>query len=79
MVRILLSWVMGAERPEGPYQDLLGKPLIAPGHDPTLRIDDDTDKTPWMLYGEKSMGGYHLLRLHSDMISLADQSSPAPN
>jgi len=64
--------VMSADRPEGPYRDVLGSPLVAPLHDPTILIDDDPARTPWMLYGEKSVGGYQLVRLNTDMVSVAE-------
>jgi hypothetical protein len=67
--------VMVADSPAGPFRDPLGKPLVAPMHDPTILIDDDPDRTPWMLYGEKSHR-YHLVRLNDDMTSLADNPQP---
>lgn len=68
--------VMTSYSPAGPYLDALGKPLVAPMHDPTLFTDDDTGKTPYLVYGDKAGGGYHIARLNEDMISLAEQPRP---
>ena len=46
-----------ADRPEGPYQDALGEPLLPPwmvdtaSYDPTVFIDDDEAKTPYIIFG----------------------------
>ena len=66
--------VMTADSPTGPFKDALGKPLIAPMHDPTILIDDD--ETPYIIYGDKEGGGYHIARLNEDMISLAEKPKP---
>jgi len=42
--------VMRSESPKGPYMDALGKPLLSPIHDPTIVIDDDPNKTPYIIY-----------------------------
>jgi len=68
--------VMVADNPAGPYRDALGKPLISPMHDPTTFIDDNKEKTPYIIYGDKSGGGYHIARLNEDMISLAEKPIP---
>ena len=68
--------VMVAESPTGTYQDALGKPLVAPMHDPTILIDDDKNQTPYIIYGDKEGGGFHIARLNEDMISLAEQPIP---
>jgi len=65
--------VMDAPAPEGPYKDALGKPLVAPLHDPTVFIDDDPKATPYMVYGDKSASYYRIARLNDDMISLAEE------
>jgi len=65
--------VMVANKPNGPYIDELGKPLIAPMHDPTVFIDNDKQQTPYIIYGDKEGGGYHIVRLNNDMISLAEK------
>ena len=57
-----------ADRPEGPWQDALGKPLI-PGDwgfiDPTVFIDDDGQA--WLFWGNN---GCWYAKLNSDMISI---------
>ncbi len=68
--------VMVSESPAGSYKDALGKPLVAPMHDPTILIDDDSMQTPYLIYGDKHGGGFHIARLHDDMISLAEQPEP---
>ena len=68
--------VMQAEHPGGKYTDALGKPLVAPMHDPTILVDDDKNKTPYLVYGDKEGGGYHIARLNNDMISLSEKPRP---
>ena len=63
--------VMSSNSPSGPYVDALGKPLVAPMHDPTLFVDDDINKTPYLVYGDKQ-GPYHIAKVNDDMISLAE-------
>lgn len=65
--------VMTAYAPEGPFIDALGEPLVAPMHDPTVFIDDDKNKTPYLLYGDKEGGGFHIAQLNEDMIAIAEQ------
>lgn len=64
--------VMTSDTPAGTYKDALGKPLISPMHDPTILVDDDENKTPYIIYGDKEGGGYHIAKLNNDMISLAE-------
>lgn len=64
--------VMMSNSPNGPYIDALGKPLVAPMHDPTLFVDDDANKTPYLVYGDKAGGGYRIAKVNDDMISLAE-------
>lgn len=64
--------VMQSDRPGGGFTDVLGKPLVAPLHDPTAFIDDDSQQTPYLVYGDKGGGGYYIVRLNNDMISLAE-------
>jgi hypothetical protein len=64
--------VMMSDRPEGPFVDAIGKPLVAPLHDPTILIDDDAEQTPYLVYGDKSIA-YKIARLNEDMISLAEE------
>lgn len=68
--------VMTADKPRGHYVDALGKPLVAPMHDPTIIFDDDANKTPYIVYGDKAGGGYHIARLNDDMISRAEDPKP---
>ncbi len=68
--------VMVADSPGGHYIDALGKPLVSPMHDPTAFIDDDENKTPYIIYGDKEGGGYRVARLNEDMISLAETTKP---
>lgn len=65
--------VMTSESPAGPFIDALGKPLVAPMHDPTAFIDSDKKKTPYILYGDKAGGGFHIARLNNDMVSIAEE------
>ncbi len=62
--------VMVANSPKGPFKDALGKPLVS-WFDPTILIDDDQQKTPYIVYGDKAES-YHIARLNNDMISLAE-------
>jgi hypothetical protein len=67
--------VMSSDQPGGPFTDVLGKPLVSPMHDPTILLDDNPEQTPYMIYGDKE-GGYHAVRLQTDMISLAESPRP---
>ena len=68
--------VMVAESPKGPFKDALGKPLVSPMHDPTILVDNDKPKTPYLIYGDKEGGGFHIARLNEDMISIAEDPRP---
>ena len=68
--------VMSSNKPGGHYSDALGRPLIAPMHDPTVFVDDDQNRTPYIVYGDKAGGGYCVVRLNPDMISLAETPKP---
>jgi hypothetical protein len=68
--------VMVSNTPAGKYKDALGKPLVAPMHDPTILIDEDENKSPYLIYGDKEGGGYHIALLNDDMISLAETPKP---
>lgn len=68
--------VMSSTTPVGPFKDVLGKPLVAPMHDPTILIDVDTQKTPYLIYGDKEGGGFHITKLNDDMISVAEIPKP---
>jgi hypothetical protein len=67
--------VMESYSPAGPFKDAINKPLVSPLHDPTILIDDDINKTPYILYGEKS-DSYFIARLNDDMISIAESPKP---
>ncbi len=67
----------------GPYHDALGKPLLPKGqtptaqYDPTVFIDDDPARTPYIVWGYTVRGQqYHIARLNEDMISLAETPRP---
>ena len=69
--------------PGGPYKDALGKPLLPKGlvdtacYDPTVFIDDDEEKTPYIIFGYTVFGKkYYIARLNEDMISLAEHPRP---
>lgn len=68
--------VMTSDTPAGKYKDALGKPLVAPMHDPTIFVDDDQRSTPYIIYGDKEGGGYHIARLKDNMISLDESPKP---
>jgi len=59
--------VMVADRPEGPYKDVLGKPLVD-SFDPTIFVDDDN--TPYIIYGRTN---YQIARLKESMIELDEE------
>jgi hypothetical protein len=43
-------------------------------HDPTILIDDDKNRTPYLVYGDKENGnGFHIVKLNDDMVSLAEK------
>ena len=72
-----------ADKPEGPYVDALGKPLLpqglvdTPSYDPCVFIDDDEAKTPYIIWGFTCFDKkYHIARLNEDMISLAEKPRP---
>ncbi|WP_219930510.1 family 43 glycosylhydrolase [Polaribacter aquimarinus] len=68
--------VMSASSPIGSFKDVLGQPLVAPMHDPTILIDDDLEKTPYLIYGDKEGGGFHITKLNDDMISISETPKP---
>jgi hypothetical protein len=71
-----------ADSPGGPYRDALGKPLIPErftptrSYDPTLFVDDDEAKTPYLVFGGpkwvKNGDSYYIVRMNEDMLSLAE-------
>ena len=69
--------------PTGPFKDALGKPLIPKFYvdtycyDPCVFIDDDEEKTPYIIFGFTLLGKkYYIARLNEDMISLAEEPRP---
>ncbi len=63
-----------ADRPEGPYRDALGKPLVPGGWgyiDPSVFVDDDGQA--WLFWGNN---GLWYAPLGRDMISLAGDIKP---
>ena len=79
----ICTGVAVADRPEGPYVDALGKPLIpqglvdTPSYDPAVFIDDDEAQTPYIMWGFTCFNKkYHIARLSEDMISLAEEPRP---
>ena len=59
--------VMVASRPEGPYVDALGHPLVD-SFDPSIFVDDDG--TAYIIYGEYD---YKIARLKDSMIELDEE------
>ncbi len=57
-----------ADKPEGPYEDVLGKPLCGPNWnyiDPTVMIDDDGQA--WLMFGNPTC---YYVKLKDDMVTL---------
>ena len=54
-----------ADKPEGPYKDALGKPLILDANHPTVFID--SDGSPWLCWGSEIC---YLARLQKNMTAL---------
>lgn len=61
------SGVMAAARPEGPYADALGAPLVD-SFDPSIFVDDDG--CAYIVYGEHD---YKIARLQASMIELDEE------
>lgn len=55
--------------PAGPYKDALGKALYT-NYDPTVFIDDDANKTPYLITGGFP---FKIGKLNEDMVSLAEE------
>lgn len=71
------------DNPGGPFRDALGQPLLSPwmvdtaSYDPTVFIDDDEARTPYIIFGYTVIGKqYYIARLNEDMISLAEDPRP---
>jgi arabinoxylan arabinofuranohydrolase len=66
-----------SDTPRGPWNDPLGKPLVAGGEyptgarDPDVLIDDDGNA--YLLFG---VGNYYIVRLNDEMISQAEKARP---
>ena len=54
---------------KGPFKDALGKQMIEQ-YDPTVFIDDDANKTPYLIAGKFP---YNIAKLNEDMISLDEE------
>ncbi len=70
-----------ADRPEGPYRDVLGRPLLDGTATPTREYDPavfrDDDGTYYIVFGGPSWAygegcGYFIARLGDDMVSIAE-------
>lgn len=59
--------VMAASAPEGPYADVLGRPLLD-SFDPSVFVEDDG--TPYIIYG---MHDYRIARLKDSMVELDEE------
>lgn len=78
------GWETGvqvADKPQGPYMDVLKKPFIAEDYsvnheyDPTIFVDDDGQQ--YIIFGRDGFDGknlihYQIARLSNDMVSLAE-------
>ena len=72
--------VMVSDRPEGPFKDALGKPMLTEDltssreYDPTILTDDDKNKTPYIIFGHHRdfdpTLGYFIAEMNDDMVSL---------
>ncbi len=56
--------------PGGPYKDVIGKSIDGIKYDPTVFIDDDVNKTPYIITGGFP---YKIARLNEDMFSVAEE------
>jgi len=75
------SGVMVADKPEGPYVDALGKPLLPEDltstkeYDISVPVDDDG--FGYIIFGVNNKNlRYHIAKLNPDMISLAEKPKP---
>ena len=71
------------DAPGGPFRDALGRALLPKGladtasYDPTVFVDDDPQRTPYIVFGYQWVGKrYYIARLNEDMISLAETPRP---
>lgn len=74
--------VLAADKPEGPYIDVLNKPLIPEDYsvnheyDPTIFVEDDGSQ--FIVFGRDGFDGkyhihYQIARLNNDMVSFAEK------
>ncbi len=66
------NWRTGvavSEKAEGPYKDALKKSFEGITYDPTIFIDDDANKTPYLITNGFP---YKITKLNDDMISMAE-------
>lgn len=65
--------VARSDSPDGPYVDALKHPLVkdkdVKSYDPTVYVDDDANKTPYLVWGQFQ---FRIAKLNEDMISLAE-------
>jgi hypothetical protein len=70
-----------SDSPGGPYRDLLGKPFLpakltpTKSYDPTVFVDDDENKTLFVLFGAPNWAkgdSYYIVRMNEVMVSLAE-------
>jgi arabinoxylan arabinofuranohydrolase len=70
--------VMSSSHPGHGFVDALRRPLLprdltpTRSYDPTVFVDDDPARTPYIIFGNHVGEGYFIARLNEDMISLAD-------
>ena len=75
--------VLVADKPDGPYSDVLKKPLISKDYsvnheyDPTIFVDDDGEQ--YIIFGRDGKMGnkiihYQIAKLNKDMVSLSEKS-----
>lgn len=76
--------VMVSDKPEGPYTDVLRKPLlpseltVGKEYDPTVWVEEDG--SAFIIFGhyrdDSPILNYYIAKLNDDMISLAEQPKP---
>lgn len=74
--------VMIGKKPIGPFKDALGKPMLPENltptkeYDPTILIDDDSNKTAYVAFGHHRSADpdyyFMIAKLNEDMVSLAE-------
>lgn len=78
------------DTPDGKFKDALNGPLLPENisptreYDPAIYIDDDKDKTPYLVFGGPKWAygdtgdDYYIVKLNDDMISLAGKPQKLP-